>query len=87
LPDVFPARWLGLVPWQAQDRPLSQRGLIIPNSLARSGLRVGAVENVAKPWCDLKVLLSVRWWEGINSKALENVCLQQKLLLQPPACP
>lgn len=87
LPDAFPAHWLGLVPCQAHDQVLSQRGPIIPNGLERSRLCVGVVGNVVKPQRDLKVLLSVRWWKGIHSKALENLCLQQKLLLQPPACP
>lgn len=85
--DVFPAHRFGLVPRQAHDQVLLQCGSIIPIGLTRSGLRVGAVENVAKPWCDLKVLLSMRWWKGIHSNDLENLCLQQKLLLQRPACP
>lgn len=87
LPDVFPAHRLGLVPWQAHDQALSQQGLVNPNGLARSGWRVGAVGSVVEPWCDSKALLSKSFWKGIHGKALENLCLQHKLLLQPPALP
>lgn len=58
-----------------------------PNGLARSGWRVGAAESVVEPWCDSKALLSKSFWKGIRGKALENLCLQHKLLLQPPALP
>lgn len=58
-----------------------------PNGLARSGWRVGVAESVVEPWCDSKALLSKSFWKGIRGKALENLCLQHKLLLQPPALP
>lgn len=87
LPDAFPAHWLGWVPSEVHTQVLSQCGLIIPRGPARSGLSVGAAENVAEPWCDSKALLGVRWWKGIHRKPLEKLCLQQELLLQPRACP
>lgn len=57
------------------------------SGLARSGWRVGAAPSVVEPWCDSKALLTKSFWNGIHGKALENLCLQHKLLSQPPALP
>lgn len=74
-----PRAWPGA--WQAHGRALSQRGLVIPTGCQ------GAPGVWVQPWCDSKALLSKSFWKGVHGKALENLCLQHKLLLQPPTLP
>lgn len=87
LPDAVPAHGLGLVPWQAHNPALSQPVLVIPTGLRGAAgvwVRRGAWWS---PGVTQRLCLARAFWKGIRGEALEYLCLQHKLLLQPPALP